>query len=145
MGLARDVAPPAWLDRDARVYRVKMPPDITIVAACEDVGCDQYRKGWETTCDELGDPMAVQVAMLIRSGATGRDFTEGRGTLDDGRVVTVFRFPAGQRCFQEHKTRPGRLLVHQRGHLIREHARLADLAEDYTEHAGLITDLRQKG
>jgi len=145
MSIIRATAPPAWLDRQSRAYHVRMPPDITIVAACEDVGCDQWRNGWETVCDELGDPMAVKVAMLIRSGATGRTFTETRGTLDDGRVVTVFRFPAGQRCFQEHKTRPGRLLVHQRGRLVREHVRLADLAEDYSEHAGRLAEQRQRG
>jgi len=143
--MALRLPPPLWLDRASRAYRVHMPLDVWVKAACEDVGCDQWRYGWETVCDELGDPMAVKVAMLIRSGQTGRDFRETRGTVDGGRVVTVFVFSPGQRCFREHRTRPGRLLVHQRGRVAREHVSLADLAEDYTEHAGRLAEQRERG
>lgn len=132
--------PPAWLDRTARAYRVHMPQDITVVAACEDVGCDQQRFGWETVCDE-SDPMQASVAMVIRAGQTGRTYLEMAGTRD-GRPVAVFRFDSGQRCFQEHRTRPGRLLVHQRGRLVYEHVSFADIAEDYNEHMARVAEER---
>jgi hypothetical protein len=118
-----------------------MPHDLTVVAACEDVGCDQWRNGWETVCDEATD-MGGKVAMLIRSGQTGRDFTEMRDLLTG---ATVFRFAPHQRCFREHRTRPGELLVYQRGRKAREHSNLADLAEDYTEHAGRLADQQERG
>lgn len=124
-----------------RDYRVHMPHDITVVAACEDVGCDQWARGWETTCDESTD-IGAKVAMLIRSGQTGRDFTEFRDL--DG-PVTVFRFAAHQRCFAEHRTRPGRALVLQGGRIVREHTSLAGLAEDYTEHVGALADAYERG
>lgn len=135
-------APPLWTHPGARAYRIHMPHDLTVVAACEDVGCDQWANGWETVCDEAGD-MGGKVAMLIRSGQTGRDFTEF--PPGPGGTVTVFRFSPHQRCFREHRTRPGRLLVHQRGRLAREHVSLANLAEDYTEHVGRLAEQQERG
>ena len=135
--------PPLWAHPGARAYRVHMPHDLTVVAACEDVGCDQWRNGWETVCDEADD-MGAKVAMLIRSGQTGRDYL-ALPDVRDGVRVTVFRFPPHQRCFNEHRTRPGRLLVHQRGRLVREHVSLGDLAEDYTEHTGRLAEQEQRG
>lgn len=143
MGFLSELPPPAWLDRGARVYRVHMPHDVLVKAACEDVGCDQWRFGWETVCDETDD-MGGKVAMLIRSGQTGRTFRE-MADVRDGKRVAVFRFESGQRCFQEHRTRPGQLLVYQRGRQVREHVSLSDLAEDYTEHTGRLAGQQQKG
>jgi hypothetical protein len=134
--------PPLWTT-EGRHYRVHMPPDITVVTACEDFGCDQWRLGWETVVDEA-NPEQAPVALLIRSGQTGRTFTELRGTRD-GIAVAVFRFPAHQRCFNEHRTRPGRVMVMRRGRIVREHASLGDLAEDYTEHMGLINQQTERG
>lgn len=141
MGFAIIGPPPAW-ETEGRHYRVHMPPDITVVAACEDVGCDQWAKGWDTVCD-LDTPTGAMVAELIRSGRSGRTYRE-LGGAPDARVI-VFRFDAHQRCFSEHRTRPGRAVVMRRGRVIREHVSLADLAEDYSEHMGLITDQQERG
>lgn len=135
--------PDAWADPRSRSYHISMPPDIEVVAACEDVRCDSWRFGWETTCDETDD-LQQMVAMTIRSGGTGRTFTE-MSSVRDGRKVAVFRFERGQRCFEEHKTRPGRLLVHQGGRLAYEHASLSNLAEDYMQHTGQLAEQQQKG
>lgn len=138
MGLITRLPPPLWADPGARHYRVHMPHDLTVVAACEDVGCDQWRNGWETICD-LDDAMGAKVAMMIRSGQSGRTYLEFPGN------PVVFRFDPRQRCFREHRTRPGRLLVHQGGRIVREHANLGYLAEDYTEHLGRLAGQQQKG
>ena len=127
-----------------RDYRVHMPPDITVVAACEDVGCDQWARGWETVCDEIGTRDGALVANWIRSGQSGRDFTEMRD-VRQGAIVAVFRFAPHQRCFREHRTRPGRMLVRQDGRTVREHSSLAGLAEDYTEHLGGLADQHERG
>jgi hypothetical protein len=121
-----------------RDYVVRMPRDVTVRSACEDVECEGWRCGWESHIDE-GAPLGRAQAAYIRQHS-GRTFTEMR--REDG--VTVFRFPSGQRCFAEHRTRPARLLVRQ-GHMIREHATFDDIAEDYTEHAGRLAEQLQKG
>lgn len=133
--------PPAWTYPDARAYRVHMPHDVTVVAACEDVGCDQWRSGWETVADEETEQGAM-VAAWIRSGQSGRTFRE---LVVVAGQPAVFRFDSGQRCFQEHRTRPGQLLVYNRGRGVREHVSLANLAEDYTEHVGRLADMEQRG
>jgi hypothetical protein len=58
--------------------------------------------------------------------------------------LTVFRFDPRQRCFEEHRTRPARLLVRDGGQ-VREHVSFSDIAEDYTEHVGRLAELQQKG
>jgi hypothetical protein len=143
MGFLTQLPPPLFAHPGARVYRVHMPHDVTIVAACEDAGCDQWRLGWETVCDESTKEGAL-VANWIRSGQSGRDFTEMQD-VRQGSIVAVFRFPPHQRCFNEHRTRPGRLLVHQGGRIACEHVNLADLAEDYTEHTGRLAVQQERG
>lgn len=144
MGVLRlpPLPPPLWSHPGARAYRVHMPHDTTVIAACEDIGCDQWRGGWDTVCD-LDTAAGAEVAGWIRSGGSGRTYRE-LGRPPDATVV-IFRFEAGQRCFREHRTRPGRLLVHQRGRIAREHASLADLAEDYTEHIGRLAEQQERG
>jgi hypothetical protein len=124
VGFVNRLPPPAWANRAARVYRVHMPHDLTVVAACEDVGCDSWRSGWETVCDESVEAQAA-LAMAIRAGESGRTFTE-MASVRDGRKVAVFRFEAGQRCFGEHVS-------------------LADLAEDYMEHTGQLAEQQERG
>ena len=122
----------------SRDYLVRMPRDTTVVAACQDVKCDSWQHGWETTIDE-STPLGTFQAAYIRQTA-GRTFRELR--REDG--VTVFRFDPYQRCFEEHRTRPARLLVRDGGQL-REHVSFSDIAEDYTEHVGRVAELQQKG
>lgn len=141
MGIIMRLPPDAWTDRGARAYRVNMPHDVTVTAACEEVGCDQWRAGWETVADESTQEGAL-VAAWIRSGQSGRAFRELAAAPGQ---PAVFRFEGGQRCFREHRTRQGRLLVYQGGRGVREHVSLGDLAEDYTEHAGLLAGQRERG
>ena len=117
-----------------RDYLLVMPKDTTVVAACEDVGCGNWRNGFEIHADE-GTVLGQMQAAFIRQ-RSGRTFTEHRAGL-----ITVFRFERGQRCFAEHRTRPGRYLV--RG--VREHSNLGDWIEDAAEHVTSIEDQRQRG
>lgn len=135
--------PDAWTDRRSRAYRIHMPHDTQVIAACEDVGCDSWRFGWETVADE-SDPAQATVAMVIRSGQSGRTFRE-MSDVREGVLLAVFRFDSGQRCFAEHRTRPGRLLVYSGGRGVREHTSLRFLAEDYTEHMGGVAAQQERG
>lgn len=135
--------PDAWTDRRARSYRIHMPHDLYRKASCEDVGCDQWRFGWETVADET-DPVQAMVAMVIRSGQSGRTFRE-TSDVRDGWKVAVFKFDSGQRCFQEHRTRPGQLLVYSGGRAAREHTDLRFLAEDYMQHTGQLAEQQKRG
>lgn len=122
------------MGRLTRDYRVQMPRDVTVKAACEDVGCENWRYGWDSLIDESSSLGQAQ-AEYIRD-KSGRTFREMRAP--DG--LTVFRFEAHQRCFEEHRTRPARLSVATGGITLRTHSSLADLAEDYTEHVGRLAD-----
>jgi hypothetical protein len=129
-------------------YGIRAQRDVQVVAACKDVGCQAWAHGWETTVDENTE-LGRRQAAYIRHGS-GREFTEHR-TGPEGQQLTVFRFPAFQRCFAEHRTRPDLFLVRDgdwRGNPTgrgRVHARPQDWVEDFQEHEGALADLRQKG
>jgi hypothetical protein len=118
-----------------RDYRLHMPKDTTVVAACEDVGCENWLHGWETHVDEATE-LGREQAGYIRQ-RSGRTFTEFRTAAG----ITVFRFEARQRCFAEHRTRPGRYLVAG----VREHANLGDWIDDAAGHVTQIEEQRKKG
>lgn len=122
---------------DTRDYLVRMPRDTLVKAACQDVGCENWRYGWDTHIDE-GTPLGREQAAYIREHS-GRDFRE----LAGGDGLTVFRFSPYQRCFAEHRTRPARFLVADRG--VTEHTSLRGWIDDFGEHVTRIEDLRQKG
>lgn len=122
-----------------RDYTVRMPPDRWVKAACEQVGCEARRYGWDSLVDESTRLGRAQ-ADYIRT-QSGRTFREMRAP--DG--LTVFRFEPGQRCFAEHRTRPARLLVASGGRLLAEHTSLAFLAEDYTQHCGRLAAQFERG
>jgi hypothetical protein len=117
-----------------RDYRILMPKDTTVRAACEDVGCEAWLHGWETHIDE-GTDLGLAQAAYIRQHS-GRTFTEQRRA-----GVTVFRFASRQRCFAEHRTRPARFLVAG----VREHANLGDWIDDVAEHVTQIEEQRKRG
>lgn len=122
-----------------RDYRVQMPRDVTVKAACEDVDCENWRYGWDSLIDEstsLGQAQAEYIR--TKSGRTYREMHAPDG-------LTVFRFESGQRCFEEHRTRPARLSVASGGRTLVTHASLADLAEDYTQHVGRLADQFERG
>jgi hypothetical protein len=122
-----------------RDYVTRWPKDTTVIAACEQVGCENWLYGWDTAVDER-TPQGRDAAAWVRSGQSGRTFTE----LGGGGDVTVFRFEPHQRCFAEHRTRPARFLV-QAGAASREHAWLDDWIEDFGEHYQQLEDQVRKG
>ncbi|MFB7440254.1 hypothetical protein ACFC01_18155 [Streptomyces mirabilis] len=128
-----------------QTYSITAPRDTTVEAACEHVGCPQWRQGWDSVIDERTELGKAQ-AHYIRHRSK-RTFRETR--TDAG--LTVFRFESGQRCFAEHRTRPEIYLVRDGDHRgnptgrTRQHTRPADWVEDMTENQGRIVDLQQRG
>jgi len=127
-----------------QTFRIISPADRAVKTACEEAGCLAWRYGWETRVDESTDLGRAQAAYIRRE--SGRTFREMR-TVEG---LTVFRFESGQRCFQEHKTRPEIYLV--RGGdwrantgLIRQHTRPSDWVEHFAEHQQRIADQIRRG
>jgi hypothetical protein len=115
-----------------RDYVIKFRRDTTVRTACEDAGCEAFRNGWETVCDQR-TPLGLEQAAYIRQ-RSGRTFTELSGT------PTVFRFEPGQRCFAEHRTRPARFLAGG--------VQLPDLPAwvgDLDQHVSNLEDQARKG
>lgn len=137
-------APVAGRPDQWQTYKILSPADIEVVAACRDVGCEQWRDGWDTIIDERTELGARQAAYIRgESGRTFREMTTGAGW-------TVFRFESGQRCFREHHTRPEMYGVvagvnAQQGQLIRRHTRPADWVEDIGEQLDNIRAARERG
>lgn len=132
---------------DYITYSITAPQDTGIVHVCRDVGCEAWLYGWETILDESepGPPGGRAGADWIRQESK-RDFTESRSG-----PLTVFRFEAHQRCFEDHDTLPDIFKVRdgdwrgnptKRGRL---HANGRDWIEDLIEHEAALADLRQKG
>lgn len=119
-----------------RDYLLRLPRDVTVVAACEQVLCDAWQFGWETSVDEA-TPLGQHQATYIRH-KSGRTFTEHRG-----EGLTVFRFASRQRCFAEHRTRPARWLV--RGGGNREYPVMADWIGDLDDHMNRLENQIRKG
>ncbi len=68
----------------------------TRVATCQEVECQNYRRGWQTQIDtstELGQRQALYI-----STQCGRRFTTERMG-----VMVIFTFYAEQRCFSGHR------------------------------------------
>lgn len=128
-------------------HQVISPSDRMIIAACSDVGCLNYRYGWDSLIDERTD-LGRRQAAAIRSGRHGRTYRELPAI---GGGVTVFRFDAHQRCFSEHRTR--RELYVVRGGtptvstgLIRQHTRPGDFVDELrTNLDARITDRQKRG
>ena len=135
--------PPAMEVGSYITYSISATKDTTVVSACKDVGCGAWMKGWETAVDEATELGRTQAA-YIRQKA-GRTFTELRsGTL------TVFRFDSGQRCFQEHRTKPDVLLkrggdFRQNLGVIQRFTRGIDWADDFREHQDKINTQIERG
>lgn len=143
-GSYRASVPPKMSAERYRTFAIRSPRDTTVVAACKDVGCVKWAHGWETVLDERV-PAHAEAAAWIRL-QSGRTFTETR----DQAGLTVFRFGAFQRCFDDHRTRPERYLVRggdYRGNPRREqrvHAGPADWVEDMAGHLdGLRTAIER--
>jgi hypothetical protein len=135
------VSAPLRARRRTRDYVLRMPADRTVKAACEQVGCENWRYGWDTVLNEA-DPAHKALADWIRSGASGRDYRE-MGTADGGAVV--FRFSAHQRCFTEHRTRPARWLVRAGSQTLAQHTDMSGWIDDLDQHVGRLEEQLKKG
>jgi hypothetical protein len=127
-----------------QTYGITSPQDLTVKAACHQVGCPAWIHGWETVVDERTELGKGQAA-YIRTEAR-RTFRESRTT--DG--MTVFRFDSGQRCFADHHTRPEVYTVRPgdwRGTFgeTRRHASAADWVDDFGEHQDNLAEAIERG
>lgn len=127
-----------------QTYAYSRGRDIRRKAACQEVGCEAYRLGWETAVDEATE-MGRQQARYIRT-QSGRTFREYRSEAG----LTVFRFEPYQRCFADHQTvaeafyvRGGDWRLNQG--LIRRHANGRDWAEDMAEQLDTIRTAQERG
>jgi hypothetical protein len=137
--------PAALLNRGpaTRDYVVRMPHDRYVIAACHQVECDNWRYGWDITLDER-TAEGADGAVWIRSGQSGRTFTELGGRTAEGGL-TVFRFGPGQRCFTEHRTRRGSWLIRCGRHVLTRHASIDAWMHDLEDHAGQLAGEHRKG
>ncbi|HET6286354.1 MAG TPA: hypothetical protein VFG15_06350 [Amycolatopsis sp.] len=69
---------------------------------CEEDNCVYFLEGWQTVCDETTELDQLRAA-YIRNDKSRRH-TETR----ESPTRTVFRFEAGQQCFQQHRIPLGR-------------------------------------
>lgn len=128
-----------------QTFSITSRTDRTVPAACEQVGCQAWARGWESTVDETTD-LGKRQAAYIR-GQSRRTFREQKTATG----LTVFRFEAGQRCFAEHRTRPEIYAVRDgdwRGNptgRARRHQRAADWVEDMAESVGKFQSDREHG
>lgn len=109
-------------------------------ATCAEVECAAYVNGWVTLVPSNSD-----AALYIRSGASGRRFTEVNDSYDQLIGMTEFMFPPGQQCFASDKHRvplerePFYIARggDARGNPMRErrvHTRASDWQEDFAGH-----------
>lgn len=132
---------------DYTTFSIVSPPDRLVRSACEGVGCEARRLGWQTTIDE-GTDLGKQQAAYIRQ-KSGRTFREQR-TGQPGAQLTVFTFEAGQRCFAEHQTRPEIYAVRggdwrQYTGPARQHSRATDWVEHFRENQGRLAEIHRRG
>ena len=121
-------------DNGVQHFRINRPWDTHWrVADCKEVDCLHYIKGWATVV-----PTGSVQAEYIRHEC-GRHFTEER---QEGNL-TAFTFPAGQRCFKEH-----RLPKDKQEHYIhdqRVHARPIDWVEDFNTETDKVNRAKERG
>ena len=117
-----------------RDYLIRFPGDLSVRVACEVARCDNWQFGWETILDER-TPQGRDLAYWVRAKSM-RTVTEHRAAGG----LTVFRFERGQRCFEEHQTRPARFIAGGR-----RLASLGDWTGDLGDHVTRLEDQLRKG
>lgn len=136
----------AEVNKGYQTYGITQPSDRLVVSACHEVDCPAWRKGWSWTIDERTDSGWATAYAVRRSG---RDFREQR----TGDGLTVFTFPPGQRCFQNHRTQRQIFRVSAghadnagpRENVLRVHVSGLDWVEDMQENQQKLIDLRARG
>lgn len=118
-------------------------------ATCAEVDCEYQREGWQSVIDESTELGRAQ-AHYIRN-KSGRRFTEDRNHAPG---VTVFRFEAGQTCFNQHEKRLDRPELYivrggdHRGNPVgdhRQHASAGDWVDDFANHQDKLATELNKG
>lgn len=142
-----------------RTWSITVPRDRTVVAACEQVGCEAWLHGWRSTFDERvwcgvqggmrscgsTPPCGRHAADYVRR-QSGRTFTERAGP----EGLTEFLFDSRQRCFAEHRTRP-EIYVARGGDWRavtsepRRYAGPADWVDDFGDHQQRLHDAHERG
>jgi hypothetical protein len=129
-------------------FRIVQPRDQRVISACEVIGCEKWAQGWDVV---LNPSISVEARAIevIRSGSTRRTFRELPAL--PGAAVVVFRFESGQRCFDEHRTRP-QVFIKRGGDWrgnprqeMRRHASGADWQEDFALHQQRLAEAAQRG
>ncbi len=122
-----------------RTYQIVAPVSTHFrPATCEEVDCDAHKHGWKTLVPSNSDQ-----ALYIRSGASGRRFTEH--ALEG--AVTEFIFEAGQQCFGASKhviplERDPIFNVRENG-LTRRHTRPELWTEDFAGHLDTVRRIKE--
>lgn len=119
------------------------------LASCEEVDCEHYTLGWQTTVDTATE-LGQRQADYIRHDRT-RAATEESGP--NGMVTFTYR--PGQRCFRRHRAplgRPPLYLVrggdwrgNPAGIETRRHTAAKFWFEDMSETVQKLVDLKQRG
>lgn len=154
-------------------FVIAAPPtvgrDFWRVASCAEVGCQRRRDGWMTVCDEATD-LGRRQAHYIRTWSERR-FEVGSLEITDTEAglgqrwspvarpdsPTVFKFHAGQDCFEEHKVRTGRpgIYLVRNGDfragpkvdrtVIRRYDRDDQWVHDFACHQTRLIELQERG
>lgn len=134
---------PAMSPESYNTYSIRSPRDVKVKAACEQVGCERWLKGWKSPIDESTDLGKAQAAYIRTQ--SGRTFKEQR----TGAGLTVFVFDSRQRCFTDHKTWPETYAVARgdwrRSTVTRMHTRPGDWVDDFASHQQQLADRLTKG
>lgn len=120
-------------------------------ATCAEVECDAHARGFQVRCD-LRTVLGLDQARYIRDKA-GRHFTHA--FAEDGKVIT-FTFPAGQKCFKDHRlplARPALFVVRNGDHRgsgrRRPERRVFDRADQWADtfatHQDRLSTAAQRG
>jgi hypothetical protein len=121
----------------------------TRVAQCSEVDCQSQARGWAMLIDESTE-LGQRQAYYLRYVA-GRAYREER----EATGLTRFTFPAGQRCFAEHRVsndRPELYLIKGgdwRGNPLElplyRHDSAENWVDDFATHQDNIATIRQRG
>lgn len=149
-------------------YAIKSPASTHMrPASCAEVDCPQHIHGFDTIVDETTDLGAQRAAYIRRecdriqgASSTGahllgrRRYTESSRRNELGGVMTIFHFPAGQRCFAEHLVPLGRpeIFLHRAGDVrgcpdgrIQRYDRPDQWVDDFAGHQSRLADLQKEG
>lgn len=120
------------------------------MATCTEVECQASQRGWRTVID-TSTPEGAERANYIRLHS-GRAYTVAE---TPGSPHVAFTFPAGQRCFAQHKVRlerPELFVVREgdwrgnpRGTAPRRHSRAEHWVEEFGLHQDRLADRYKQG